>query len=285
VSDRKEYFESAASWAADAQLEAARSRRLAWTAAGIAAGIACFEAVALAMLAPLKTVQPITLLVDRQTGYVTSLDPNSPRPVAADEALTQAFLAQYVMAREGFDRATVAADYRKVALWSSGSARSDYLGQMPASNPASPFNRFAPGTVIAARVKSVSKLGEGVALVRFDTLFQDLNGSRNVSQPWIATVRYRYVNAPMSVEDRLVNPLGFQVLSYRRDAEAMTAVADPSSSQPGMSPPSQVLSGSVQADGNGFAASSALASNGPPSPDAHVPQGSPLSPPAGRRAQ
>ena len=35
----------------------------------------------LAMLAPLKTVQPITLLVDRQTGFVQALDPQSPQRV------------------------------------------------------------------------------------------------------------------------------------------------------------------------------------------------------------
>lgn len=222
MNDKKDYYDTAASWAVDTQVESARSRRLAWTAAGIAAAIACFEAVALAMLAPLKTVQPITLLVDRQTGYVTSLDPNSPRRVAADDALTQAFLAQYVMAREGFDRATIATDYRKVALWSAGRARATYLTGMPASNPASPFNHYAPGTVISAEVKSISKLNDGTALVRFETSLADLNGRANVTQPWIATVRYRYVSAPMSIGDRLVNPLGFQVLNYRRDAEAMT---------------------------------------------------------------
>jgi type IV secretion system protein VirB8 len=225
VSEKKEYFEKAASWAVDTQANAARSTRFAWTAAGITAGIACFEAVALAMLVPLKTVEPITLLVDRQTGYVQALDPSSPRRVAADEALTQAFLAQYIMSREGFDRATISADYRKVALWSSASARSAYLAMMPASNPESPFSRYPAGSVVAVRVKSVSKLSDGVALVRFDTLLQDMSGRRDVAQPWISTVRYRYVDVPMSLEDRLINPLGFKVLSYRRDAEAITAEA------------------------------------------------------------
>lgn len=275
MSETKEYFETATSWAADTQEQASRSRRLAWIIAGVAVAVASFEAVALAMLAPLKTVQPITLLVDRQTGYVTSLDPGSPRRIVADEALTQAFLAQYVVAREGFDRATVSADYRKVALWSSGPARAEYLAQMPASNPASPFKRFTPGTVIAARVKSVSKLQNGVALVRFDTLLQDLNGSQNVSQPWIATVRYRYVSAPMSMEDRLLNPLGFQVLGYRRDAEALTAVFEDQGSTPQATPPSQVLA----------ASGSPAPAAGTQTQNYQIPQGSPLSPPAARRAQ
>jgi type IV secretion system protein VirB8 len=183
------------------------------------------EAVALAMLAPLKTVQPITILVDRQTGFVEAIDPISPRRVSADEALTQSLLAQYVSAREGFDRATVSADYRRVALWSAGRARSSYLAEMPAANPSSPLQRYAGGTVVSVRVKSVSKLGNGIALVRFDTIRQDPNGYADIGQAWASVVRYRYVDAPMQFDQRLINPLGFQVTGYRRDAESPPAPA------------------------------------------------------------
>lgn len=243
--DKSDYFDRAQSWAVNAQISAARSRRLAWTVAGAAAAVAMLEAVALALLTPLKTVQPITLLVDRQTGYVQALDPLRPRRVGADEALTQAFLAQYVSAREGFDRATIAADYRRVALWSAGRARSTYLAAMPASNPASPFQRYPAGAVVTTRVKSVSGLDEGTALVRFDTLRQDLNGFAETSQPWVAVIRYRYVEAPMQFEDRLVNPLGFQVTGYRRDAEAPPSTRSAGNAVEGSASPGPLRSASA----------------------------------------
>ena len=220
MSERERYFERARSWAMDNQVREARLRRTAWIIAGIATAVALFEAVALALLTPLKTVQPITLLVDRQTGFVQALDPIQPRRVGADAALTQSLLAQYVAAREEFDRATVASDYRRVALWSAGPARAQYLSLMPPSNPLSPLQRVPPGMTVVTRVKSVSPLASGVALVRFDTARQDRSGQANSTQPWISVVRYRYSDAAMSFEDRLVNPLGFQVTSYRRDAEA-----------------------------------------------------------------
>jgi type IV secretion system protein VirB8 len=232
--NKVDYFTKAESWAVNAQETTSRSRRTAWTVAGIAAGIAMLEAVALAMLMPLKTVQPITLLVDRQTGFVQAVDPVHPRTMAADEALTQSFLAQYVAAREGFDRATLSADYRKVALWSGGPARNAYLAEMPATNPASPLQRYPGGTVVSVRVKSVSKLSDGTALVRFDTLRQDRGGMTDMGQPWVAVIRYRYVNAPMQLEDRLINPLGFQVIDYRRDAEGLPPA--PPTAAPAMTP-------------------------------------------------
>ncbi|WP_322966071.1 virB8 family protein [Sphingomonas fuzhouensis] len=231
---KKDYHAQAESWALDREVQAARSRRTAWTVAGIAVAVGMFEAIALAMLAPLKTVEPITLLVDRQTGYVQALNPLQPQGIAADDALTQSYLAQYVIAREGFDRATVRLDYRKVALWSAGVARSRYLASMPASNPNSPLTRYPAGTTISVRVKSVSRVGQNVALVRFDTQRVDRDGQVAAPSPWIAVIRYRFVDAPMALSDRLINPLGFQVTGYRRDAEALPP---PDASPPSMQRP------------------------------------------------
>jgi type IV secretion system protein VirB8 len=239
---KKDYHDQATSWALDREVQAARSRRTAWTVAGVAVAVGLFEAVALAMLAPLKTVEPITLLVDRQTGFVQALNPLAPQRVAADEALTQSYLAQYVTAREGFDRATVRLDYRKVALWSGGAARSRYLASMPATNPDSPLVRYPAGTTVTVRVKSVSRLGQNVALVRFDTQRVDRDGQVAQASPWVAVIRYHFVDAPMALSDRLLNPLGFQVTGYRRDAEAVpTADAPVATSEPIVAPASVPL--------------------------------------------
>jgi len=219
VSDQKDYFDRAGSWAADKLARSERLVRISTIAASIATAIAALEAVALVLLTPLKTVQPVTLLVDRHTGYVQALNPVSPAKIDASEALTRSFLAQYVTAREGFDRATVAVDYRKVALWSAEAARASYLAYMPAESTESPFRRYPAGVSVAATVKSISKLAPGTALVRFDTEPQG-SDVRHTAQPWIALVRYRFIAAPMRFQDRLVNPLGFQVVSYRRDPEA-----------------------------------------------------------------
>jgi type IV secretion system protein VirB8 len=36
----------------------------------------------------------------------------------------------------------------------------------------------------------------------------------------VAVMNYRFVGEPMRMEDRLINPLGFQITRYRRDPEA-----------------------------------------------------------------
>lgn len=250
------YYKEAEGWSHDRIEELRKSRKAAWIIGGVAAAIALLEAIALIVLTPLKTVEPYTLLVDRQTGFVQALDPINPAKVSGDTALTQSLLVQYVTAREGFDADSVQATYRRTALWSAEKARADYVALMQGTNPNSPLQVYARGTVIDVRVKSVSPLAKNVAMVRFDTTRRDAGGQAVPVGSWAAIVRYRFVPDAMSAEDRFVNPLGFQVVRYRRDAEALpppdTAVADAQSGpraspQPAQSAPTAVAPAPVPA--------------------------------------
>lgn len=240
------YYADAASWNRDRVQAMHSSRRIAWWVAGIAAAIALLEAIALVLLTPLKTVEPYTLMVDKTTGYVQALKPLEQSKVAPDAALTQSFLVQYVIAREGFDMATLNANYRKVALFSTDSARSSYLQQMQASNPASPLALYPRTTIVDVRVKSVSPIGPNAELVRFETVRADAGAQPQPPAAWVAVVRYRYSNAPMSLDERFINPLGFQVTSYRKDQEAVAPEAVPAAASAGQTPPAPYYSGSVQ---------------------------------------
>lgn len=220
--DLKAYYSEGDSWAADRISSLRSSRRIAWWVAAGAVAVALGQAVALVVLTPLKTVEPYTLLVDRSTGYVQALDPLDPAKVTPDRALTQSMLVQYVIARESFDRATVQSDYRKVGLWSAERARQTYLDLMRATNVDSPLVRYPRNAVIETRVKSVSPIGENSAMVRFDTVRRDGDAVATAPQPWVAIVRYRYSGEPMATGDRYLNPLGFQVIEYRRDPENLT---------------------------------------------------------------
>ncbi|MFN4356236.1 MULTISPECIES: virB8 family protein [Sphingopyxis] len=217
------YYAEADSWANDRNDALRSSRRTAWWVAGAASVIAVCEALALLFLTPLKTVEPYTLLVDRQTGFVQQLKPLEAQTISPTHALTQSFLVQYVIAREGFDIDLLQNDYRKVALWSAGAARDDYLSEIQVSNPESPLVRLPRSSLIDVEVKSVTPLGGDTAMIRFDTRRRDANGHIYPAQPWVVVVRYSYSGEPMSAADRMVNPLGFKVSSYRKSAEALPA--------------------------------------------------------------
>ena len=217
------YYAEADSWAKDRGDALRASRRTAWWVAGGASAIAICEALALLFLTPLKTVEPYTLLVDRQTGFVQQLKPLEAETITRDRALTQSFLVQYVIAREGFDINSLQTDYRKVVLWSVGAARNDYVSGIQVSNPESPLARLPRTSRIDVQVKSVTPMSDDSAMIRYDTQRRDASGQAQPAQPWVAIVRYGYSGEAMSVADRMINPLGFKVSSYRKSAETLAA--------------------------------------------------------------
>ena len=213
------YYKAAESWAEDRSAESARSIRTAWIVAGAAATIAVLEAIAIVAMMPLKTTQPIAVLVDKQTGNVQALDLGSAGAIQPNEALTRSMLAQYVTARENFDINALKDNYRKVALWSAGEARDQYIGLMQATNPASPLAQYPRQAMIRADIRSISVLGPDTVLVRFATTRADPGGQPVPQGVWAAVIKYRFSAAAMSAASRLDNPLGFQVLRYAKSAE------------------------------------------------------------------
>jgi type IV secretion system protein VirB8 len=238
------YYREADSWATDQQDALRASRRIAWIIAAAAVMIAVFEAMALVFLAPLKTVVPYTLMVDRNTGYVQALKPIDANTIAPDAALTQSFLVQYVIARESFDINELQTSYRKVTLWSIDQARTDYVTSMQYANPGSPLARYPRTTTVTTRVRSISPLGGKAALVRFETQRRDAGGQAMPPRYWVAVIRYQFSTGPLSMEDRFLNPLGFQVVGYRHDAESAPVPSDaepsPTATTPGATTPGAI---------------------------------------------
>lgn len=221
--DREQHYEAARSWAYDRDTALANSRRAAWIVAGLATGVAVLEALALVALAPLKTVVPYTVMVDKTTGYSTVIDGTHPQVLKPQSVLTQSMLAQYVVARETFDITTLADQYRKVGLWSEGEARTEYLALMPLTNPQSPMNIYPRSALVAVTVDSVALISPDTAQVRFVTERRDGPTAASTRTAYVAQIRYRFAGEPLAMDDRLVNPLGFEIAHYRRDQEALPA--------------------------------------------------------------
>ena len=221
MSERDTYYAAARTWADDRVAVAARQTRLAWIVAGAAGGIAALLAIALALLVPLKSVQPYVVTVDRQSGAVEIATTLTDGKLTQNEAIIQAQLASYVRARETFDETDLRVQYALVQRLSAPTVARGYVTTMAAANPESPLRTLNRGDTIAVDVKSVSLISPGAALVRFDTRRSSLNGGQASVQSYVAAISFGFANAPLRLEDRFDNPLGFQVTRYRRDIEGM----------------------------------------------------------------
>jgi type IV secretion system protein VirB8 len=214
--DLKTYFDEAKSWNADRLRAAERSRRLAWGVAAFAGVLATVAVGAVAALSPLKTVEPFVVRVDRATGAVDVMTAlKSERPLTYDEAVTKHFLAQYVRAREGWLAPAAEANFRQVSIMSTPAEQQRWADAFRPANPQSPQVVYGPAAEALVAIRAVSFVSDGVANVRFHRTVR--RGPQLEESDWIATVAFTYTKAPMAEADRLRNPLGFQVTSYRAD--------------------------------------------------------------------
>lgn len=222
MTESNEYYARAHSWIDDRVAAERRMRRIAWGVAAAAGAIALMLAITVMLLTPLKTVQPYVVTVDRQTGAVEVATTLAGSKLTENDAVIQAELANYVRTRETFDASDLANSYRRVQMRSSGNVRSAYVAAMAANNPASPLRTLSPGDTVAVRIKSVSLLGPGSGLVRFDAQRTAAGGQVIETRAFVSALSYGFNGRPLRLEDRFDNPLGFVVTRYRRDAEGAT---------------------------------------------------------------
>jgi type IV secretion system protein VirB8 len=143
----------------------------------------------------------------------------SERPLTYDEAVTKHFLAQYVRAREGWLAPAAEANFRQVSIMSTPAEQQRWADAFRPANPQSPQVVYGPAAEALVAIRAVSFVSDGVANVRFHRTVR--RGPQLEESDWIATVAFTYTKAPMAEADRLRNPLGFQVTSYRADPEAV----------------------------------------------------------------
>lgn len=219
--DLKRYFAEARRWDQDRLADALRSRRLAWAAAGTAGGLAIAATVALALLTPLKTSEPFVIRVDEATGAVDVVRGLSAEtgPVRYEEAISKYFLGQYVRGREGYLDPAAEDAFRLVSLLSAPAEQRRWAELYRGSNPQSPQNLYGRDGEAVVSIRAIGFINNNVANVRFRRTVRQ--AQREVESDWIATIAFAYTRAPMTEADRLRNPLGFQVTSYRVDPEVI----------------------------------------------------------------
>ena len=221
MTERDDYYAAARSWADGQTSVSARETRIAWRVAAGAAVVALLLALAIVFLVPLKSVQPYVLTVDRQTGAVEPATTLQDGKLNQNEAVIQAQLAGYAMARETFDATDLAQQYRRVQIMSSRPVAAAYVAEMAANNPASPLNSLNRGDTVAIKIRSVSLIGDAAALVRFTATRTAIGAGVGQSANYVSAISFGFNGRPLSAADRYDNPLGFQVTRYRRDAEGL----------------------------------------------------------------
>lgn len=212
------YYQAGATWEDDTHRSLRRSRTLAWLVSGAASIVAGLSLLTLVLILPLKQFEPYVIEVDKTTGYLEVARALKPGDLSQNEAVTAANLVRYIRARETYDAREIKQNYDLAQLYSAGTAARDLTWAYTPSNAQSLDKLYGRNVTVSVDVKSVSLLNSTTASVRFSTTTRRENSS--TTDNWVAVVKFRYTTTPIKNEWRFDNPLGFQVMEYRRDQES-----------------------------------------------------------------
>ena len=220
-----EYFRQAESWDTDRAALFRHTARIAWWVAGAGWLCAVTSATALALLMPLKRVDPFVVRVDNSTGIVDVVPVYAGR-AGAEEAVTRYFLTHYLTVCERFNFATAESDYEECGAFHSTQRNQAWFALWSGTNPASPLNVHKDGSTVRVQVNSVSFFTRATGLsdlaqVRYLKAARQGAGAEETFTHWVATVQYLYSNPAKDPKTRRWNPLGFKVVDFRSEPEVM----------------------------------------------------------------
>ncbi len=198
-----------------------KNSKIAWRITAACLLIMGLAIGAIAGLTPLKTVTPFVIRVDNNTGATDIVTQLKTSEKSYGEVINKYWLAQYVGYRESYDWQTVQSTYDATNLLSAPPVQTEFA-KLYIKNPAAPHLVLKDQFKVIVKVNAISFVGE-MAQIRFEKHIIPLaagNPTKPAPQKMIATVAFEYLNKPLKETDRLINPLGFQITSYRVDPEA-----------------------------------------------------------------
>lgn len=176
---------------------------------------------AMYLFIPLKTVKPFVIQIDENTGATKVAESKKLEQYKATEVLVKYFAMRYIYARENYNYLFFAEDSKTVNLMSAADVRSLYYASISPKNPTSPINVFGTNTERTARLNSFTFLnknkGESTIQAKLEITEATKNRYPRVYQVEVTMSCSFNPDYQLSSTQRLVNPLGFVVRSYRVD--------------------------------------------------------------------
>jgi len=213
---------------------ALRSERRAWRVSAAASILSLMLGAGYFYILPLKEKVPFLVMADAYTGTSTVArlrEDFSKSSITTSEAINRSNVAHFVLARESYDLAILRLrDWKTVYTMAGSEVSAAYSALYADSNPSSPYNLYGKGKAVRVKILSIVLIGGGKskaptgATVRFQrSLYEKQSGGTKYMDSKLATMEFAYKpNLSMKEQDRIENPLGFQVTSYRVDSDYAT---------------------------------------------------------------
>lgn len=174
---------------------------------------------------PLKTVKPFVIQIDEKSGLTQVVTNDLVRDYNANQELVKHFAINYIFARENYNYLLVEEMYKKVRLLSSPQVYSTFRDAISQANPSSPFNRFGVNVQRTVSLQSFNlqnpnKKKREDSIVQARLIVTEASSNRSPVRYTVQVTMSCGFKRDLVLDEnqRLINPLGFQVLSYSVDS-------------------------------------------------------------------
>jgi len=215
VPQKNDQREGENNWYADRYETIAVQRNMLFFISVVALVVTVISIIFVSKLTLSKRVVPLVVEIEDKTGFTNFVNPNEDQKWTTDQAVNTYFLVRYLRARETYNVGSYLYDYNTVVrLLSSPQVYRDFRDTLNDSKT-NPVLVYGASNSTTLKIRSVQFLkispSESNAQIRFAITEQ--GGARQTYYK-IVSIVWSYIGMNLDFEDRTVNPLGFQVLSY-----------------------------------------------------------------------
>ncbi len=152
-----------------------------------------------------KSLEPYVIEVESKTGIATMVNQLTAQNFTGDQMVRRYFINQFVHAASGYDPRTYKQDADKIRLFSTPDVYNDFRNRINARQLGTDSN-------IEVRIKSVQFTDGNTAQIRVLRLISMKD--KITTKDEVITMNFFFTNIELTMEERLINPLGFQVSKY-----------------------------------------------------------------------
>ncbi|OEY86823.1 type IV secretion system protein VirB8 [Wolbachia pipientis] len=164
-----------------------------------------------------RTVEPFVIEIEKKSGMVHVVDPATVLQYSANDTLNRYFITDYIKTRECFDPYNYIFNYyKKIRLLSSINVANEFYSYTRSQDLDRLVSQHLEYIKTEFKVNSIQKINNDTVQVLFAIKYERKDGS-HIKKSKIVTMSYRFAQLELNDQDRYINPLGFQVTSYRLD--------------------------------------------------------------------
>ena len=143
---------------------------------------------------------------------MTIVETKSKKEYTAQQIVKESMIIQYINRREAPKFATLEDDMNYVRVMSSDKLYDGYTKSV--LSVISALRKQGANAKYSINIKSLTYLSANRLKIKFNRILKDDNDQVVSSDEYDLTTTFGFIDNELSVDERMINPLGFQVTSY-----------------------------------------------------------------------